>query len=103
MAQQQQRGNSALTTPSPSVTYEHAPSPFMNQFLLNRDLFQEFQDPQPSRLTPVTPTALQESLETQDTERLKEMYIAIPNKPPSWGMPRSKRTFIERILQMSTS
>lgn len=39
--QEPQRANSTLTTPSPSVTYEHAPSPFMNQFLLSRELFQD--------------------------------------------------------------
>lgn len=56
--------SSSLTTPSPSITYEYAPSPDMNRFLLNRDLFE---DPvQASTLATQTPLPKPKKLTMQD-------------------------------------
>lgn len=104
MAQQQEPRTpiSTLTTPSPSMTYEQTLTPFVSQFLRNRDIFWDTQDPPPSTLTPQSPMDMMGGLQTMSLEQLRETYVNIPNKPPSWRMPRLKETFINRILEMNT-
>jgi len=85
----QQEQNSALSTPSPSVTYEYAPSPFMNQFLLNRELFQDVPLSTMETQTPPTMPRMTQVAETEiskDERRLLRLpvYVRQFNEASEW-------------------